>query len=75
MTMTQRKTAQRSASLIRRGIDGFAAINYAQHKLDAIRTNSDSYLPDADRAPKDYAEFLFRTSGVLVHEPAGSAQE
>lgn len=62
------------AGLIRRVANGFAEINYAQHKLDAIRTNSDSYLLDADKAPEDYAEFLFRTSGVLVHEPAGTQE-
>jgi hypothetical protein len=47
----------------------FAEIRYAQRKLDAIRTNSDSYLIEADSAPQTYGEFLSRTSGVLLHEP------
>jgi len=35
----------------------FAEIRYAQRKLDAIRTNSDSYLIEADSAPQTYPEF------------------
>ncbi len=46
-----------------------AEIDYAQRRLDAIRTNSDPYLADAHRGPENYAEFLYRTSGVLLHEP------
>jgi hypothetical protein len=45
--------------------------NYAQRRLFAIRTSPDSYLTDGqDKAPDTYAEFLFRTSGGLLHEPA-----
>src|SRR5260370_34257942 len=29
----------------------------------------DRYLPDSGHAPDDFAEFLFRTSGTLRHEP------
>ena len=47
-----------------------AEIGYAQRRLDAIRMNADSYLPDADKAPQTYAEFRFRTSGMLLHEPS-----
>jgi hypothetical protein len=51
-----------------------AEISYAQQRLDAIRTNPDLYLTDAGKMPETYAEFLFRTSGVLVREPiAGRA--
>jgi hypothetical protein len=46
-----------------------AEISYAQQRLDAIRTNPDQYVSDADKMPETYAEFLFRTSGVLVREP------
>ena len=35
-------------------------------------TNPDSYLTDRDQAPDTYAEFLFRTSGGLLHEPASA---
>ncbi len=46
-----------------------AECNYAQRRLFAIRTSPDSYLTDANKAPDTYAEFLFRTSGGLLHEP------
>ena len=67
--MAKRNT--RLTRIVRRIAAVHAEIDYAQRRLDAIRTNSDRYLPDADahRGPEDYAEFLFRTSGVLLHEP------
>ena len=45
-----------------------AEISYAQQRVDAMRTNPDLYLTDAGKMPETYAEFLFRTSGVLVRE-------
>ena len=47
-----------------------AECNYAQRRSFAIMTNPDSYLIDRDQAPDTYAEFLFRTSGGLLHESA-----
>jgi len=47
-----------------------AEISYAQRRLDAMRTNPDLYLTDPGKMPETYDEFLFRTSGVLVPEPA-----
>jgi hypothetical protein len=35
----------------------------------ALRTAPDRYLTDRDKAPDTYADFLFRTSGPLLHEP------
>jgi hypothetical protein len=49
-----------------------AECDYAQRRSFAIMTNPDSYLTDRDHAPDTYAEFLFRTSGGLVHEPASA---
>ena len=49
-----------------------AECNYAQRRSFAIMTNPDSYLIDRDQAPDTYAEFLFRTSGGLLHEAASS---
>jgi hypothetical protein len=49
-----------------------AEISYAQQRLDAIRTNADLYLTDTGKMPETYAEFLFRTSGVLVREPVAA---
>ena len=46
---------------------------YAQRRLDALRTGPDLYADRPNAAPDTYAEFMFRTSGVLLHEP--SAQQ
>lgn len=35
-----------------------------------LRLAPDRYVPDPAQAPDDYAEFLFRTSGSLAHEPS-----
>jgi hypothetical protein len=32
----------------------------------------DAYLDGRDKAPADYTEFLFRTSGALLHEPGAA---
>ena len=56
----------------RRVADVVAECNYAQRRLTALRTSPDAYLTDRDRVPDDYSEFLFRTSGGLLHEPAAS---
>jgi hypothetical protein len=42
----------------------------AQRRMTAIRTSPDRYAAHADAGPDTYAEFLFRTSGVLLHEPS-----
>jgi len=56
----------------RRVADVIAECNYAQRRLTILMTAPDAYLTDRDKAPGDYSEFLFRTSGALVHEPAAS---
>jgi len=60
-----RRVANRIAKVV-------AECNYAQRRSFAIMTNPDSYLTDRDHAPDTYAEFLFRTSGGLLHEPASA---
>ena len=35
-----------------------------------LRLTPDRYLSNSAQAPDDYAEFLFRTSGSLAHEPS-----
>jgi hypothetical protein len=44
--------------------------NQATRTMSQLRLAPDRFLPDAGEAPDDYAEFLFRTSGTLVHEPS-----
>jgi uncharacterized Rossmann fold enzyme len=58
----------------RRVVGLMAECDYAQRRLFELRTTPDAYLTDADKAPDDYAEFLFRTSSVLVHEPAAAGR-
>ena len=49
-----------------------AECDYAQRRSFAMMTNPDSYLMDRDQAPDTYAEFLFRSSGGLLQEPASA---
>jgi hypothetical protein len=56
-------------ALARRIADLVAECNYAQRRVTMLRTAPDVYLAKGDKAPDDYAEFLFRTSGTLKREP------
>jgi hypothetical protein len=47
-----------------------AECHRANRTMMQRRLAPDRYVPDPGRAPDDYAEFLFRTSGSLVHEPS-----
>lgn len=58
----------------RRIADIVAECDYAQRRMLALRASPDAYLGDRNQAPENYAEFLFRTSGLLVHEPAASGR-
>jgi hypothetical protein len=47
-----------------------AECNRAQRRMAELRLSPDRFLLDgAAQAPDTYAEFLFRTSGRLTHEP------
>ena len=60
----------RQITALARRISGLVAeCNYAQRRLTMLRTAPDVYLTKGDKAPDDYAEFLFRTSGTLLREP------
>ncbi len=67
-----KKTSPRTVltRLFRRLAAIYAEVDYAQHRLDTIRTNADPYQIGAGTLPETYSEFLFRTSGVLLREPA-----
>jgi hypothetical protein len=76
MTMTRRMTALARpitglARIGRRIANALAETDYAQRRWLTVMTTPDSYLTSSgDQAPDDYAEFLFRSSGSLRHEPA-----
>jgi len=74
MTMTQPAVTARTVlgRLGQRLRAVIAECNYAQRRMAVLRTSPDTYLNNRDRAPADYAEFLFRTSGMLLHEPAAA---
>jgi len=61
-----------AARIFQRIANVVAECDYAQRRWFAIMTTPDSYLTDRDHAPDTYAEFLFRTSGGLLHEPASA---
>ena len=71
ITVPARLTAG-PARIVKRIAHVVAECDYAQRRSFAIMTTPDSYLMDRDHAPDTYAEFLFRTSGGLVHEPASA---
>jgi hypothetical protein len=59
------------ARIGRRVADALAECDYAQRRWFTVVTTPDSYLTSSgDEAPDNYAEFLFRSSGSLRHEPA-----
>jgi len=69
--------ATRTNALARFGrhiADFVAEVNYAQRRMLALRTNPDAYRVGGAKAPDTYAEFLFRTSGARLHEPAASGR-
>ncbi len=75
--MTRRMTALARpttglARIGRRVASVLAEVNYAQRRWFTLMTTADSYLIDRDHAPDSYAEFLFRTSSSLPHEPAAA---
>ena len=49
-----------------------AECNYAQRRLAVLWLNPDRYVTVPDQAPDTYREFLFRSSGLLTHEPSAA---
>jgi hypothetical protein len=72
--MTMATPASALVRFRRRVADVMAECNYAQRRMLALRTAPDAYLADPDKAPDDYAEFLFRTSTVALHEPTAAGR-
>lgn len=49
--------------------DTVVDFNQAQRRLAEMMTAPDRYVIGSSKAPDTYEEFLFRTSGLLRHEP------
>ena len=47
-------------------------MNEAQRRMVVLRAAQDRYLLNPNEGPSTYHEFLARTSGPLLHEPAAS---
>ncbi len=65
---------QQLAGAVRRAAravaDTIAECNRAQRRMAEIQLSPDRFMLDGGaKPPDDYAEFLFRTSGLLAHEP------
>ena len=60
------------ATMARRVADIVAECNYAQRRMTVLMTAPDAYLAAAGKAPDNYTEFLFWTSGTLLREPDAS---
>ncbi len=73
--MNQNMTQTALARFGRRVAKVVAECDYAQRRSFTMMTNPDSYIIDRDQAPGTYAEFLFRSSGGLLHEPAAARRE
>jgi hypothetical protein len=65
---------RRVRGLARRIIEIVRECRDAQRRMTALRTAPDRYCDQPDAAPDTYAEFLFRTSGVLLREPSARAR-
>ena len=61
---------------LRRLLSKIAAVigemNEAQRRMAILRSAPDRYMLHPNEAPETYHEFLARTSGPLLHEPAAS---
>jgi hypothetical protein len=66
------RTVWLSQRLARRLAAVLVECHHAQRRVTMLRTSPDRYLPEPGHAPDTYAEFLFRTSGTLRHEPAAA---
>jgi hypothetical protein len=60
-----RKLAWRFRSVV-------AECNYAQRRLAVLRVSPDSYLLQPQEGPDTYEAFLYRTWGLLPHEPSAA---
>jgi hypothetical protein len=58
----------------RRVRDIVAECAQAQRRLTELTTSPDRFLESPNKAPDTYEEFLFRTSGLMRHEPSARAR-
>jgi len=72
--MSEEYSHQPAVRRIMKGIISLAEeCSYAQRKLLELRMGPERYVFATFHAPDTFADFLYRTSGMLPHEP--SAEE
>jgi hypothetical protein len=69
MTYAGSPRAEPIRRLARKISDIISECAHAQRRMAELSTAPDRYLVHPDVAPDTYREFLYRTSGVLQHEP------
>jgi hypothetical protein len=74
MNRSAHEPVSRIRGLARRIRAVIAECNYAQQRMAELATAPDRYLFNPDAPPATYEEFLYRTSGVLRHEPSARAR-
>jgi hypothetical protein len=67
--MMLKATITSVAAMSRRFAGILADMHRAQRRAVVLASAADRYAPHRDNAPDTYAEFMFRTSGPLLHEP------
>ena len=75
MNKTEYKQSDPIRRLLRKVTEIIAECSYAQRRMTELATAPDAYIDRPDLPPDDYAEFLFRTSGALRHEPSARVRE
>jgi len=61
------RAARRVAHRVSRTVDN---ANQAQRRLTVLAGAADRWAPDRGKVPDTFSEFMFRTSGPLLHEPS-----
>lgn len=74
MSKTASQWAGRMRRLAGRVAAAVAECNDAARLMAVLTTAPDHYVFRSDTVPDTYAEFLYRTSGLLVHEPSARAR-
>ena len=74
MSKTASQWAGRLRRLIRKVAAAVAECNDATRLMTALATAPDRYVFRSGTVPDTYAEFLYRQSGPLVHEPSARAR-
>jgi hypothetical protein len=74
MNITASRSIDRLRRLGRRVGAAIAEYNDATHLMTELTTAPDHYVLHPRTVPDTYAEFLYRTSGPLAHEPSAGAR-